>query len=146
MGPARLADAPSAASAEIEVPPATGVNWTGLTVIKGLLLGLFAASEVSRAVTVKLPLVLRNSIRLLVPATRFATAGSDAVESLEASATLSRLVTRFQYTSTALTVTLNAVQALWPSGAPVLPDPLPGAAISPGTSNWSLADVAGERV
>src|SRR5262249_20388986 len=56
------------------------------------------------------------------------------------------VVTRFQLTSTALTVTLKAVPALWAVGAPVLPVPLPGEAVSPGTSICSLANAPGFTV
>src|SRR5947209_7618304 len=45
----------------------------------------------------------------------------------------------FQLASTALTVTLNAVPAVCAVAVPVLPEPVPAAAISPGASNCSLA-------
>ena len=41
--------------------------------------------------------------------------------------------------STALTVTLKLLPAVWAEGAPVLPDAVPGAAVSPGSRIWSLA-------
>src|SRR5438477_153138 len=42
------------------------------------------------------------------------------------------LLTRFQLASTALTVTVNGVPAVWAVGVPVLPVAVPGAAVSPG--------------
>ena len=42
----------------------------------------------------------------------------------------------FQLASTALTVTLTEAPAVTPVGVPVLPDPVPGAAVSPGSSTW----------
>ena len=51
-------------------------------------------------------------------------------------------MTRFQFVSTALTVTLNALPAVRPAGVPVLPVAVPGAAVYPGISNWSFANVA----
>ena len=49
----------------------------------------------------------------------------------------------FQKLSTALTVMLKAVPAVLEVGVPVLPLALPGAEVSPGTSNWSFAKAAG---
>src|SRR2546423_698006 len=54
--------------------------------------------------------------------------------------TVSVLLTRFQLASTALTVTLKAVPAVWLLGAPVLPLALPGEATSPGSSSCSLVN------
>src|SRR5258708_10233025 len=51
------------------------------------------------------------------------------------------LLTRFQLASTALTVTLRGVPAVWANGVPSLPVVVPGAAVSPGVSNCSLAKV-----
>src|SRR5437899_8849278 len=48
--------------------------------------------------------------------------------------------TRFQYASTDLTVTLKAVPAAWAVGVPLLPVAVPGAAVSPGTSNCSFTN------
>src|SRR6185369_6378841 len=42
--------------------------------------------------------------------------------------------------STALTVTLNGVLAVWVMGAPVLPVAVPGAAVSPGARICSLVN------
>ena len=49
-------------------------------------------------------------------------------------------MTRFQFASTALTVTVNAMPAVRALGAPVLPVALPGDAVSPGTNNCSFAN------
>src|SRR4029453_13051550 len=53
-----------------------------------------------------------------------------------------RVFTRFQLASTALTVTLKGVPAACGLGVPVLPVGVPGAAVSPGTGNWSLLKTA----
>ena len=47
-------------------------------------------------------------------------------------------VTVFQESSHALTVTANGTPTVWVCGVPSLPDPVPGAAVSPGrsTCNW----------
>src|SRR5438093_3224887 len=44
----------------------------------------------------------------------------------------------FQFASTALTVTLNAVPAVCAAAVPVLPEPVPGAAVSPGASSCNF--------
>src|SRR5205823_12024424 len=49
------------------------------------------------------------------------------------------VLTRFQFASTAFTVTLKLVNALSAIGVPVFPDVVPGAAVSPGTSNCNFA-------
>src|SRR5664279_3319279 len=48
------------------------------------------------------------------------------------------VLTRFQFASTALTVTLKALPAVCADGLPVLPLAVPGAAVSPGNSSCSL--------
>ena len=53
------------------------------------------------------------------------------------------LVTTFQFASTALTVTLNAVPAVRVVGVPVLPVAVPGVAVSPGARSCNLAKVPG---
>ena len=47
--------------------------------------------------------------------------------------------TRFQLASTALTITPSPVPATCVVGVPVLPLPVPGAALSPGINTCSLA-------
>ena len=46
----------------------------------------------------------------------------------------------FQFASTALTVTVNEPPQSERSGAPVLPDAVPGAAVSPGSRICSFAN------
>src|SRR6185503_15241517 len=88
--------------------------------------------------------VLNVTLSVFVPETRAASAGKVALASLEAISTVSVMVlTTFQKLSTALTVMLKAVAAVVAVGVPVLPVAVPGAAISPGTSNWSFAKAAG---
>src|SRR6266699_2295533 len=61
--------------------------------------------EASEAVSVALPAVLRVTLRLLAPLTNAALAGKAALRSLELMATVSLVLTIFQYGSAALTVT-----------------------------------------
>ena len=56
------------------------------------------------------------------------------------------VLTKFQSASTALTVTVKAVPAVWAVGVPVLPVAVPGAAVSPGTRICSLANGPGLTV
>src|SRR5712664_3525022 len=87
----------------------------------------------SEAVTVWLPAVLSVTLKDLVPASSAALDGSAALASEEVIAAVSfALVIRFQFPSTAATVTLNAAPAVWAVGVPVLPLVVPGAALSPG--------------
>jgi len=111
-----------------------------LTVMDGLVLGVFVPSVMSVAVTVALPAVFKVTLNALVPETRAALAGKVAIGSLEVMPTVWFVLTTFQFTSTALTVTLNAVPAVRAVGVPVLPVEVPGAAVSPGTSNCSFTN------
>src|SRR5947207_8669094 len=56
------------------------------------------------------------------------------------------LLATFQFASTALTVTLKAVPALCAVGVPFLPVAVPGAAVSPGTSNCNFRKAPGLTV
>src|SRR5436190_1997140 len=94
----------------------------------------------SEAVTVALPAVLSVTLNAFVPLTRAALDANDALVSLDVTATVSFVITMFQLSSTALTVTLKALPAVWFVGAPVLPKAVPGAAVSPGTSNCNFAN------
>src|SRR6185312_7477508 len=76
-----------------------------------------------------------------VPATSAPFAGSPAFGSVLVIAIVSVAVTGFQLASTALTVTLKAPPAVWADGVPVLPEAVPGAAVSPGSRIWSFANV-----
>src|SRR5204862_3362015 len=105
----------------------------------GLVLRVLVPSLRSVAVRVKLPLVLKKTVTLVVPATRAAAAGSVAEVSLEVRLTVSLTVlTRFHWASTALIVTGKPVPTIWGLGVPVLPFGVPGAALSPGTSNCNF--------
>src|SRR6266567_487347 len=140
-GPVRLVNAPPTVSAEIPLPPVAGVNWARVTVMDGLVLGLLPPSTTSVAVRVKLPLVLKDTRSGEGRAESGALASKVAVELVEVIPTVSvTVLTRFQLVSTALTVTLNAVEAIWARGVPVLPLAVPGAALSPGTNSCSLAN------
>ena len=75
------------------------------------------------------------TLNVWVPALKAAFAGIPALASEEVMATVSLVLTTFQFASTALTVTLNALPAVRAVGVPVLPVALPGEAVSPGASN-----------
>src|SRR5262245_55212430 len=113
---------PVAPSAEMAVPPVAGVYWAGLTAIAGLVLDALLPSVRSLAVKVKLPVVLKATVRFVVPALMAVTGGSVALASLELRPTVSLTVlTRFQKESTALTVTSKLLPRIWPLGVPALP-------------------------
>src|SRR5438552_9663521 len=112
-----------------------------LTVTGELVLAVLVPSVMSLAVTVCPPAVLSVTLAVRAPAVNAPLAGSVALESLEVMPTVCvTVLTRFQFASTALTVTLNAVPVGWEVGVPVLPVTLPGAAVSPGTSTCSLTN------
>src|SRR5438046_2384980 len=112
-----------------------------VTGIDGLVLALLLPSVLSVAVRVALPAVLSVTLKTFVPATKAALAGRAALRSDEVIATVSvTLVSGFQLASTALTVTLKAVPAVCAIGVPVLPVGVPGALVSPGTSNCNFAN------
>ena len=114
-----------------------------LTVIDGLVLAVLVLSVASLEVTVALPAVLRVILKVLVPEVSAEFAGKVALLSEEVMPTVSlTVVTTFQFASTALTVTLKAVPAVSAVGVPVLPLEVPGAAVSPGTSNCNFANEA----
>src|SRR6266851_598771 len=114
----------------------------------GLMLLKTVPWVTSEAVTVAAPAVLSVTplVNVNVPATRAALAGSTAFVSVELIATVSLVPITFQLASTALTVTLKAVPAISFVGVPVFPAALPGAAVSPGTSNCNLASAPGFTV
>src|SRR6266567_2527182 len=143
-GPVRLVNAPPTVSAEIPLPPVAGLNWAGVTVMEGLVADRIVCATMSVAVRVKLPLVLKETVETCVPLVSGEFAGRLALLVEEVSPTMSvALADRFQLASTALTVTVNAVEAIWARGAPLFPVGVPGAAVSPGTSNCSFAKRAG---
>ena len=117
------------------------MNCAALTVMAELVLAVLVPSLRSALVTVKVPLVLKATAKLCVPLANAALAGKVAVESLEVIPTLSVIVfTRFQFVSTALTVTLKPVKADCALGVPLLPEVLPGAAVSPGASTCNFTN------
>ncbi len=77
-----------------------------------------------------------------MPPTSAALAGSAALVSVELIATVSLVLTKFQSASTALTVTVKAVPAVWAFGDPVLPVDVPGTAVSPGSSSCTWVNAA----
>jgi len=82
-----------------------------------------------------MPAVFNVTLNSCVPLTSAALPGKAAFGSVEVIATVSLVVTRFQFASTAFTVTLKEVPAVCGLGVPVLPVGVPGAAVSPGKSN-----------
>ena len=104
-----------------------------------LVLADLVPSVMSLAVIVRVPVVLRVTLKLPLPADSGVFAGKLALLSVEVKPTVSMTVgTTFQFASTAFTVTLKAVPAVCALGVPVLPVPVPGAAVSPGTRICSL--------
>src|ERR1041385_5514115 len=84
---------------------------------------------------------MKVTLKLCEPALKAELAGIMALASLEVMATVSLTAfTRFQFASTAFTVTLKALPAARALGVPVLPLAVPGAAVSPGTNNCNLAN------
>src|SRR6266404_3429286 len=84
---------------------------------------------------------MKVTLNVCVPPVKAAPPGIVALPSVEVNPTVSLAVlTRFQFASTALTVTLKGVPAARAVGAPVFPLTVPGAAVSPGTNNCSLAN------
>ena len=110
-----------------------------LIVADVLVLAVFEPSDASVAVNVALPVVRGVIEKVFVPATSAALAGSVAFESELVIATVSVEETGFQFASTALTVAVNALPAASAVGVPVLPDGVPGAAVSPGRRICSFA-------
>jgi hypothetical protein len=74
-----------------------------------------------------------------VPPTRGALAGNTALVSLDRILTVSFVLIKFQFASTALTKNPKATPAVCAAGEPVLPLADQGAAVSPGTITCSLA-------
>jgi len=134
----------AAPSAEIAPPPVAGVNCAGLTVMAGLVLAVLLPSLRSVAMRVKLPFILKKTVRLVVPETRAELGGSVAVASLapRPTASVTELI-RFQKASTAVDRHPKPLLTIWALGVPVLPVAVPGAAVSPGTSSCSLVKAPG---
>ena len=113
-------------------------NEAALTAMRGEVLAETPAWVTSEPVTVELPAVFSVKVKLRLPATSAALLGKAAFASLEVIATVSLVFTTFQFASTELTVTVKAVPAVWAEGVPIFPEPVPGAAVSPGVSNCNL--------
>src|SRR5262245_58846734 len=95
----------------------------------------------SVAVTVRLPEVFKVTLKVPVPDVSAALLGNVALASDEVMPTVSvTVLTKFQFASTALTVTLNVAAALCAAGEPDLPVPLPGEAVSPGARICNFAN------
>ena len=116
------------------------MNAPTLTVMEGLVLAVMPECVMSEAVRVLAPAVLRVTLKVCVPAANAALLGRAAFPSLDVIPTLSLVLIKFQLESTALTVTVKAVPAVWAVAVPLLPAEVPGAAVSPGTSSCSLAN------
>ena len=86
-----------------------------------------------------MPEILLVRLSVTLPLLIAVLAGNVACASEEARCTVSLVLIRFQLASTERTVTLKEVPAVWAVGLPVLPDELPGAAVSPGINTCSLA-------
>jgi hypothetical protein len=117
-----MAAAPGLTDTDAEVPGASGPEpaW-------------------SVAVTVAVPAVFAVTANALVPDTSAALVGRVAFASVLEIATVGVAnATTFQFASTALTVTVNDEPDVCAVGDPALPDPVPGAAVSPGSSTCSL--------
>src|SRR5258706_4411709 len=109
----------------------------------GLVLEVLLPSVRLVAVSVCEPTVSRVTVKSSVPAISAALAGRSAAGSLDVMLIKSAgVLTGFQLGSTALTVTLKAPSTFAVLGVPVLPVNVPGAALSPGTSNCSFAYAA----
>ena len=89
------------------------VKAPALIVVAGLVFGLLAPLVMSVAVKVALPAVFAVTAKVFVPATSAAFAGRDAFASeLVIPAVSVTVLTRFQFASTAFTVTLKLVPAV----------------------------------
>src|SRR5947209_4485145 len=115
------------------------VNAPTFTVVAGEVFAVRVPFVMSVAVNVHEPAVFAVTLKVFVPATIAAFAGKLAFVSVEVMPTVSVEETTFQFASTALTVTLNAVPAVWAEGEPVLPLTLPALALSPGRRICSFA-------
>ena|SRR6516162_1368708 len=128
-------------------PPNAGVTRGALMVMLGLVLEAIVPFEPSLTVRVPVPDTLNMTLNVPVPALNGAPAGRAQDDPVEVNCTVSlAMFTGFQLASTALTVTLKGVAAVCVDGVPVLPVPVPGAAVSPGTRICSLTNVPATMV
>src|SRR5437016_3035344 len=142
-----MLNAVPAACVPMAPPPAASTrklfSAPGFTVIRGLVFAVFEPSVISVAVRVLVPAVFSVTLNVCVPEASAAFAGRVALVSVEVIPTVCVELMTFQFASTAFTVTMNAVPAVWAFGVPVLPLPVPGAAVSPGTKSCSFTNVPG---
>src|SRR5260370_23683232 len=109
--------------------------------MEALVLAVLVPSVMSVAVTVRVPAVLSVTFKVRDERDeKDIRDGRTALASEEVRATVSVALTGFQLASTALTVTVNNVPAVWAVGVPLLPVLVPGAAVSPGVRICSLAN------
>jgi len=88
----------------------------------------------SCAKIVNVPAAFSVIVNVFVPLTSCAGAGRVALASVASiEIEFELVVTTVQVLSHAFTVTVNGMPATWARGVPVLPDPVPGAAVSPGS-------------
>src|SRR6516165_11353144 len=86
---------------------------------------------------VNVPEALSVAVNVRLPLASCAGAGSVALASDDNTWTVFVTeVTGVQVSSQALTVTENGTPTVWARGTPVLPDDVPGAAVSPGSRIW----------
>ena len=83
-----------------------------LTVIEGLMSGVFDGVVMSEAMIIAVPAVFKVTLKVFVPATSAASLGNVAAPSSELRWTVSVEVTTFQPSSTALIVTGKGVPAV----------------------------------
>jgi len=114
-------------------------NAPALMVVADPVLGVIVPLKTSVAVTVCVPAALPVTLKVLDPETKAALFGNIAFRSLHVMATVSVILIRFQFVSTARTVTVNDEPAIWAEGEPVLPVVVPGAGVSPGIKSCNCA-------
>jgi hypothetical protein len=124
----------------VEADDIDRVAWLARSTVTAAL--VFAVSEVpdaTVAVTVGVPEVHRVTAYDFVPDDSAALEGKVAAESEDVIAIVCVADdTKFQFASTAFTVALKEVPAVCAVGVPVLPEEVPGAAVSPGSSTCSF--------
>src|SRR3954468_1810958 len=114
-------------------------NAPAVTVIAELVFAAITECVTLLAVTVLEPAALSVMLNEAVPPSNGALAGSTAFESLERIRTVSFVLIKFHFASTAFTETANVAPAGCGAGDPIFPDAEPGIADSPGTSicSWT---------
>src|SRR5436190_23012023 len=111
-------------------PGTSNCNFTNAlapTAMAELVLAVLPGSVMSLAVTVREPAAFKVTLKLAVPPASESLPGRLALASDEVIPTASvAFVIKFQFASTALTVTLNGAPAVCALGVPVLPSEVPG--------------------